>query len=100
MTPMVGQTLDVQDVQDVKSSTRRAWRARLSHAAIWTLVLMFSATAIVAGLELRKWTWNLTYSLRFIPDIAARGYVWAHTSSGPEGFLNIYDKMAAQDANW
>ena len=62
------------------------------HAFIWLLTLTIAASAIWGGLRLRRWTWELATPVHFTSDIN-RGYYWGHTASGPEGYLNLYEKM-------
>ena len=64
-----------------------------AHAAVWVLTLAFVALAVDRGLRLRRWTWDITAPIHFRNDIT-RGYGWGFVSSGGEGYLNQYEKMA------
>ena len=75
----------------IPDSSRRLMRV-FGHAAVWLLTLAVVALAVWGGLRLRRWTWELAKPVHFVSDIT-RGYYWGHTASGPEGYLNLYEKM-------
>jgi hypothetical protein len=72
--------------------------------AVWLLIAIVLGVSLGEGLQLRKWLYVTFEPIRFRPDIF-RGCFWALTSSGPEGYLNQYDKMEPQipdrlDSRW
>src|SRR5271166_4702038 len=67
----------------------------VAHVIIWPLIVLVVGCALVEGLRLRHWVWETTAPIRFTPDIE-RGFYWGMQSSGPEGYLNQYEKMAIQ----
>jgi len=66
---------------------------------IWGSVAAIACAAMVGGLSLRRSVWNNTAELRFIHDTQRQCY-WALESSGPEGYLNQYEKMDIQTRDW
>jgi hypothetical protein len=71
----------------------------LRWAFIWLLIAAFAVALALAGLSLRRWVWTITDPLRFVHDTQRQCY-WAIESTGPEGFLNQYDKMEIQTRDW
>jgi hypothetical protein len=72
---------------------------RLALIAIWSLVLAMSGVCVAAGWRLRLWTFDTFDALRWDSDIRRR-FMWGLESTGPEGFLNQYDKMAIEQPDW
>ena len=69
------------------------------HGMIWTAVVAVIVLAVWGGLGVRRWTWDATEAVHFHWDIE-RGYGWGVAGSGEEGYLNLYDKLANQKADW
>jgi hypothetical protein len=65
----------------------------------WLAILSTLILSIVAGLQLRRWVFAVTAPIRFVSD-DVRGSFWGLTASGPEGYLNQYDKMDPQIPEW
>jgi hypothetical protein len=83
----------------VAPATNAPISAVLFRIMIWGSIAAIALAAMVEGLTLRQWVWNNTEALRFLPD-ARRQCYWALESSGPEGFLNQYEKMDIQTRDW
>jgi len=64
----------------------------LVRVLLWALIAELLVASSVYGLRLRHWTWNITEPIRFESDIQ-RGCAWGLEASGPEGYLNQYEKM-------
>jgi hypothetical protein len=62
---------------------------------IWSLIAEAIFASVVYGMRLRHWTWDITEPIRFQDDIH-NGCFWGLSASGPEGYLNQYEKMAIQ----
>jgi hypothetical protein len=71
----------------------------LARIGIWALIACFVGFVIYQGLILRRTIWDISDPLRFISD-ARRQCYWAMQTSGPEGFLNQFDKMDVQTRDW
>ena len=83
----------------VAPTTRVPASALFLRILIWGSVAAIAGAATVEGLSLRRWVWNNTEALRFMRD-AQRQCYWALESSGPEGYLNQYEKMDIQTRDW
>jgi hypothetical protein len=66
---------------------------------VWCLIAFTICWALVEGVRERRWVWEITTPIRFTSDIR-RGFYWAMQCSGPEGYLNQYDKMEIQGPDW
>ena len=66
---------------------------------IWLLTAGILSGAAVGGLALRRWVFDVTGPIRFTSDIT-RGCFWGLKASGPEGYLNQYEKMANEQPEW
>ncbi len=77
----------------------RIVRGRVQCAVIWLLIAGIVVSLAIAGLSLRRWVWTITDPLRFVHDTQRQCY-WAIETTGPEGFLNQYEKMAIQTRDW
>src|ERR1039458_10086804 len=90
-------------VQPDDIATPRTWNEfyllGASRVFIWFSIAVFLGAVVAGGLELRRWVWDNTEELRFVPDTTRHCY-WALESTGPEGFLNQYEKMAIQTRDW
>lgn len=84
--------------RNTTAAPRRVRRA-LGHAVVRLLMLSVVGMAVYDGLMLRRWAWDLAEPIHFTFDIH-RGYGWGHAGSGPEGYLNLYEKMALQKQRW
>jgi hypothetical protein len=87
-----------------RANRRRRWRIYLLRSLIWLLIALVFAVAFRQGVRLRKWMYVTFDPIRFRADIY-RGCYWGLIASGPEGYLNQYDKMEPQlpdrlDARW
>jgi hypothetical protein len=65
----------------------------------WILIAGIIPIAIVLGLRIRYWTFDVSDPIRF-PDDARRGTFWGLLASGPEGYLNQYEKMDLEVPEW
>jgi hypothetical protein len=65
----------------------------------WLFIIAVLVVAFVAGLWLRRWLFDFSDPIRFIDD-ARRGTYWGLLASGPEGYLNQYDKMDPEVPEW
>jgi hypothetical protein len=65
----------------------------------WCLIAAAICWAFVEGVRERRWVWEITAPIRFTSDID-RGFYWAMQTSGPDGYLNQYDKMELQGPDW
>jgi len=68
-------------------------------ALLWIVIAAIGYLALICGLSARRWVWDNTDPIRFFHD-AERQCYWALETTGPEGFLNQYEKMAVQDRRW
>jgi hypothetical protein len=66
---------------------------------LWTFIAVLASVSAIEGWALRRWVWDITDPLRFTPDTERHCY-WALETTGPEGFLNQYEKMAIQTRRW
>jgi len=71
----------------------------LQRLAGWAAVVMVVCIALPVGLYVRAMTFELTTPIHFFGDIN-RGMGWGLSGSGAEGYLNQYEKMSIQEANW
>src|ERR1700722_3599939 len=65
----------------------------------WLVVAAVLGLSIPAGLSLRRWAFEISDPIRFVSD-DMRGSYWGLLATGPEGFLNQYDKMAPEVPEW
>ena len=72
---------------------------RLVLVSIWTPLVILATLGIREGWRLRLWTFDTFDALRWDSDIQRR-VMWGLESTGPEGFLNQYDKMAIEQPSW
>jgi hypothetical protein len=63
---------------------------------LWALIAETLFASFVYGMRLRRWTWDVTEPIRYQQDIF-NGCFWGLAASGPEGYLNQYEKMAIED---
>jgi hypothetical protein len=75
------------------------WRIPATRALIWLSIAALLAICAVEGLKLRRWFYTATDPIRFQDDMR-RGTYWGLHASGPEGYLNQYDKMAPEVPEW
>ncbi|HLL87780.1 MAG TPA: hypothetical protein VK324_00600 [Tepidisphaeraceae bacterium] len=73
----------------VAARPRSVWRRRLHNSAVVSVFLFVGLAALIAGLELRRWTYVNTATMRFVPDIR-RNYEYG-SQSLDEGLLNVYE---------
>jgi hypothetical protein len=73
-------------------------RSELGPLVGWCAVSLLIGISIVAGLAVRRAVWSITAPIRF-GDIQ-NGFYWAMQSSGPQGYLNQYEKMADERFDW
>jgi hypothetical protein len=78
---------------------RPPWKTFLIRGLIWAAIVVVCAWLTVEGLRLRYWTFQTFDTIRFIDD-ARRGTFWGLHASGPEGYLNQYDKMDIEVPEW
>ncbi len=52
------------------------------------------------GTAFRRFTWEITSPIHFRGDIQGGGYAWGTAANGPEGFLNIYERMRHQRSGY
>jgi hypothetical protein len=80
------------------------WRLYVLRTLGWLAIALVLILALRAGLSLRKWVFMTFEPVRFVFD-DDRAIYWGLMASGPEGYLNQYDKMEpqipeTQDSNW
>ncbi len=81
-------------VRSKRPSGIYAWRI-----AGWLLIAGIIPIAIILGLRLRYWAFQAADPIRFLDDMR-RGTFWGLLASGPEGYLNQYEKMDPQVPEW
>jgi hypothetical protein len=91
-----GKLLDYKTAPNPSQMRGRTYTAR---ALIWLLITATLAFSFHEGIHLRRWAFELTDPIRYLDDIH-RGCYWGLTASGPEGYLNQYDKMQDQKPDW
>src|ERR1700721_323677 len=64
----------------------------------WCAICLVVGFSFVAGLAVRRAVWDVTSPIRF-GDIQ-NGFRWAMASSGPQGYLNQYDREDNEQPNW
>jgi len=77
----------------------RSWGVYAWRALIWLLIAGVFWICFAEGLRLRRWVFDVADPIRFVGDMS-RGTYWGLAASGPEGFLNQYDKMDPQVPEW
>jgi hypothetical protein len=83
----------------------KPWRRKFAlRGAGWIVIAAVLVLSFIAGIQLRHWVFQATDPIRFVADIR-RGCYWGLAASGPEGYLNQYDKMQDElpdriDARW
>jgi len=75
------------------------WKILVPRILGWAVIAILVWTAGVEGLHLRRWVFEISDAIRFNDD-DARGLMWGLIASGPEGFLNQYDKMQPEVPEW
>jgi hypothetical protein len=75
------------------------WRVYGLRAVIWVLIVVALSVCAVEGWKLRRWVFDAFDPVRFIGDMQ-RGTYWGLEASGPEGYLNQFDKMDPQVPEW
>jgi hypothetical protein len=80
------------------------WRVYALRSLAWLAIALILILALRGGLSLRKWVFVTSQPIRFVFD-DDRAVYWGLMASGPEGYLNQYDKMEpqipeTQDSNW
>jgi hypothetical protein len=75
------------------------WRAYGFRALGWLMIAAVLCVSTVAGLRLRRWVFEITDPIRWAGD-DTRGSYWGLLASGPEGYLNQYDKMGPEVPEW
>jgi hypothetical protein len=75
------------------------WRTYTLRTIIWLLLGALFFFAFKEGVRLRYWAFQISDPMRFAYDLK-RGTFWGLVASGPEGYLNQYDKMANQVPEW
>jgi hypothetical protein len=86
-------------VEETSVSRPRPWSACGLRALIWLLIAAVFWIAFIEGMRLRRWAFEITHPIRFIGD-DSRGTYWGLLASGPEGYLNQYDKMGPEVPEW
>jgi hypothetical protein len=81
----------------VRSS--RPWGMYALRAAGWILIAGIAWISIVVGIRLRHWAFEVSDPIRFLDDMR-RGTFWGLLASGPEGYLNQYEKMEPEVPEW
>jgi hypothetical protein len=78
---------------------RLAWKPVAVRAAIWIAIAALLIFCAIEGLHLRRWLYVASDPIRFQDDMR-RGTYWGLHASGPEGYLNQYDKMQPEVPEW
>ncbi|MGA2439993.1 MAG: hypothetical protein ABSH08_03475 [Tepidisphaeraceae bacterium] len=91
-------------IDSPRRASGRCWRVYAFRSIGWLFIALVLALSLREGLRLRRWAFDVTDPIRFLSDIY-RGCYWGLTASGPEGYLNQYDKMEPQlpdreDSRW
>jgi hypothetical protein len=94
----VEQPVSVTIEQSPSPPLRRA-STLASRTIIWLLIGAGLCVAFDAGIRVRRWAFDVADPIRFIDD-TARGFYWGLNASGPEGYLNQYDKMDPEEPEW
>ncbi|HEX4054034.1 MAG TPA: hypothetical protein VHX86_07190 [Tepidisphaeraceae bacterium] len=66
---------------------------------IWLAIAAIFWFSFVEGLHLRRWVFDAADPIRFLDDMR-RGTYWGLQASGPEGYLNQYEKMDPEVPEW
>ena len=85
----------VESPQPVRHVDFMPWRRYAVHAVIWLLIAVTFVVAFRSGWKIRRSIFDIFQPIRFLDD-DTRGCYWGLVASGPEGFLNQYDKMEPQ----
>jgi hypothetical protein len=86
-------------IQETEAASPPIPRRLLLRGIIWILILCAAGICFVQGLHLRRWVFEVTDPIRFLDDIH-RGCYWGLKASGPEGYLNQYEKMSPEQPEW
>jgi hypothetical protein len=84
---------------DTSAGSRHSWKTHALRALIWCSLAVIFWVAAVQGLHLRWWVYQISDPIRFVGD-SQRGVYWGLEASGPEGYLNQFDKMDPQVPEW
>src|SRR5579864_5834531 len=82
-----------------KVTSPHDWRTYAVCSLIWLLIAAILILSYREGVRLRRWTFDITDPIRYLDDIH-RGCYWGLVASGPEGYLNQYDKMEDEKPEW
>jgi len=77
----------------------KQWKVYAWRAGIWLLIGVGCYICAVQGMKLRYWTYQVCDPIRFLDDMR-RGTFWGLLASGPEGYLNQYEKMDPEVPEW
>jgi hypothetical protein len=72
-----------------------AWQFQAFRIVVWLLIAVVFAITFRLGWTIRRTIFDIFEPIRFISD-DSRGCYWGLVASGPEGYLNQYDKMEPQ----
>jgi hypothetical protein len=77
----------------------RPWKKYAWRSAGWILIAGIVWISVVLGLRIRYWAFQVADPIRFLDDMR-RGTYWGLLASGPEGYLNQYEKMDPEVPEW
>ena len=86
----------VERSKSLNSPLARRWFVLVP---IWLLILILAAAGVREGWRLRLGTFDAFDALRWDSDIQRR-VMWGLQCTGPEGYLNQFDKMAIEEPSW
>ena len=94
----------IPDSEPTIDSAPTRGRIYLVRTLLWILIAAALVISFREGIRLRRWVFDITDPIRYLDDIH-RGCYWGLNASGPEGYLNQYDKMQDQkpdqvDSRW
>ena len=92
-------TMDYVTLSPADRSPPFQWRVYGLRVLGWLIIAAVLFFAVVEGLHLRWWVFQISDPIRFIDD-DTRGCYWGLLASGPEGYLNQYDKMDPEIPEW
>ncbi len=87
------------EINLISDSSPSRGRIYFMRTLIWLLIAATVAFSFREGIRLRRWVFDATDPIRYLDDIH-RGCYWGLTASGPEGYLNQYDKMQNEQPDW
>jgi hypothetical protein len=88
----LGEIPDLGPSSEPRTGQRQKYALRV---LIWLIIATVLADSFAIGVRLRRWVFEMATPIRYVDD-DARGAYWGLVATGPEGYLNQYDKMEPQ----